>query len=117
MLTVKNRHTETFVGMYDGQRYPIKPGTTLTLPDFVARHIRNQSVYLENPVTGERHFRLAIVEEGDDDSPLDELPIESLDRTDMALNKVVHVKTNARPAPPERRGSWRFDSLPITKER
>ncbi len=116
MLTVKNRLKEPFVGMYDGQTYEVK--TTLTLPDAVAWHLKNQSIYRENPISGEREFRLAIVEREEDDSPLsfEDLPIETLDRSDTDFPKVQYKNMKNRTVP-EQRGSGRLDSTPISKER
>lgn len=99
---VKNRYKETFRGKFDGVSYEVPGNGSAHLPDFIATHIRNQSVIKDNPVTGEREFRLAIVELGDDDSPLLELPLEVMDRTDMELRKVKIVDLRSRPIPPAR---------------
>lgn len=114
LKTLKNRCDEPFVGMYDGVIYEIKDEMTVT--EYVARHLRNQSIYQDNPITGERKFRLAILEDGDDTSPLIKanLPLDSLDRTDMDMPKVEYRVSGARPAVPEAKGSGRFDSLTMT---
>ena len=99
LLTVRNRYAQTaFEGMYDGISYKVV--TDLTLPDHIARHLKKRSLIRDNPVTGEQEFRLAIVEEGDEDTPLEMLPRESLDRTDMDYRRVTYIETNTRPVPP-----------------
>ena len=105
ILTVKNRYaSQPFVGMFDGQDYTV--ADTLVLPDYVARHLRKQSVATDNPITGERTYRLAVIEDGDDDSPLEALPLESLDRTDMDLRKVVLVPSRLKAPPPTPRSTF-----------
>lgn len=115
LLTLKNRCAEPFIGMYDGVTYEIKDQMTVTA--YVARHLKNQSIYSDNPVTGERKFRLAIVEEGDDASPLGELPLDSLDRTDMDMPRVEYRGSGWKPSVPVPRGSGRFDSITHTSDR
>ena len=114
VYNIKNRYKEDFHGKYDGVSYNIPAGKTVPLLDYVALHLRNQSVIKDNPVTGEREFKLAIVELGDDDSPLTEIPIESMDRTDMDLRKVRIVDLRSKPIPPARHDGER---VMITKER
>jgi hypothetical protein len=115
LLTVKNRCQESVVGMYNGVVYEVK--TTMTVPAHIARHLKHQSVYSDNPVTGERKFRLAIVEDGDDDSPLGELPLDSLDRTDMEMPNVEYKGSGVKTGMPAQRGSGRFDSITVTDSR
>lgn len=114
LLTVKNRCQTPVVGMYNGLEYEVKK--ELTLPAHIARHLKNQSVYSDNPVTGERKFRLAIVEDGDDDSPLGDLPLDSLDRSDTDMPKVEYRGSGIKNAVPAQRGSGRFDSLTVTAQ-
>jgi hypothetical protein len=111
ILTVKNRYAaEPFVGMFDGQTYVVKD--TLAVPDYVAFHLKKQSVVKDNPATGNNEYRLAILERGDDDSPLAELPIEAMDRTDMnEFQKVKYVGTGIKSTRPEQRA--RFGSIEI----
>ena len=103
ILTVKNRYREPYIGVFDGQTYVIED--TLTVPDYVAYHLKRKSVCKDNPVDpGANVYRLAILEKGDDDSPLDEIPVEAMDRTDMnEFQKVKIVGSGARPGRPERR--------------
>ena len=110
ILTVYNRYrSEPFVGMHDGQEYVIPD--KLALLDYIARHLKKQSILKRNPVTGEELYRLAIIEDGDEDSEIKMLPKESLDRTDMDMPDVEYV-TIRNPAPkPVPRGSGRFDSI------
>lgn len=98
IYTLKNRYKEPFEGMFDGERYIVRD--TLAVPDFIALHIKNQSIIRDNPITGERAFSLAIPELGDDESPIAELPVETLDRSDMDMPKVKYVKSNIRNAVP-----------------
>ena len=117
LLTVKNRSDEPFAGMYDGVVYTVPPRGQLTLLSYIARHIKNQSVFLDNPITGEKEFRLAIAEDGDEVAPLaeEQLPVESFNRLDMDLNKVRIVRTNTRPAVPMHRDN--AGSAHTSKER
>lgn len=113
MLTVHNRYSkEPFIGMYDGEKYVIKD--VVTLPDYIAYHLRKQSIIRDNPITGDNSYRLGIVELGDDVSPLTELPLESLDRTDMDWRKVKIIPSNVKPTMPERKGSG-FNTTPMSK--
>lgn len=98
IYTLKNRYKEPFTGMYDGELYEIRD--QLAVPDFIALHLRNQSIIKDNPITGQREFSLGIVELRDDLSTLDELPIETLDRTDMDMSKVVYRQSGIRSAVP-----------------
>lgn len=110
ILTVKNRYAaEPFVGMFDGQTYVIKD--TLAVPDYVAFHLRRQSICRDNPANpGANVYRLAILERGEDDSPIEEIPVESMDRTDMnEFTKVKIVGSNVRNTRPERKD--RFSSI------
>ena len=115
ILTLKNRLAgKPFIGMFDGQTYEVVD--TLAVPDYVAIHLKRQSVYRDNPVTGNNEYRLAIVEHKDDASPLEQLPPESLDRSDMPdFRKVQYVDSGIRPARPQKgTGSGREV---VTKER
>lgn len=103
VYTVKNRTAVPFTGMFDGVVYEVPAAGTLALPDFIAFHMKRQSVCRLNPVSGEATFRLAIVELGDEDDPIGEIPEELLDRTDMDLSKTRILKMNNRPAVPQRR--------------
>jgi len=91
ILTVKNRWSEPFVGMFDGETYTVVD--TLAVPDYVAYHLKKQSIIRDNPVNaGSNEYRLGIVEKNDDVSPLVSLPLESLDRTDMDEFRKVVIK-------------------------
>lgn len=100
ILTVKNRWHEPFVGMWDGETYTVKD--TLAVPDYVAYHLKKQSIIRDNPINpGVNEYRLGIVEKGDDVTPLKELPVESLDRTDMdEFRKVVIKPSGVRSTAP-----------------
>ena len=100
ILTLKNRTDKPFTGMYDGVEYVIPADGQLVVLDFIAYHLKKQSVCRYNPVMGDADFRLAILELGDDDSPLTTIPIETFDRTDMDLHKTQIVKVGNRTAVP-----------------
>lgn len=88
IYTLKNRWTEPFIGMFDGQTYTVTE--ELKVPDYVAIHIKKQSVIRDNPVTAQNDYQLGIVELGDPVTPISEKPQESLDRSDMdEFRKVV----------------------------
>ena len=108
ILTVKNRYREPFVGMWDGETYTVKD--TLAVPDYIAYHLKKQSIIRDNPVNpGMNDYQLGIVERNDNVEPLDELPLESLDRSDMEdFRKVVLKPSGIRatvPAPKTQRSS------------
>lgn len=100
ILTVKNRHSEPFVGMFDGETYEVVD--TLAVPDYIAEHLKKQSIVRDNPVNaGANEYRLGIVEKGDDVSPLAALPQESFDRSDMnEFTKVVIKPSGIRQTAP-----------------
>ena len=102
VLTVRNRHNKPFTGVYDGVKYTIPEHGQMTLLRDIAIHLKQQSIFKSNPISGEKEYRLAIVEDGDEDTPLDSLPQETLDRTDMDLNKTKIVVVGNRPAVPVR---------------
>lgn len=110
IFTLRNRHQEKpFVGMFDGKIYEIPAGGSLSVLDVAALHLQRHSILTDNPVDPSVNmYQLAIVEKGQDVTPLTgELPIESLDRSDMPeLGKVKYVRSNTRPAAPlERTGT------------
>lgn len=93
LLTVKNRWHEPFVGMFDGQVYRVED--VLTVPDYIAIHLKRQSIIRDNPVNaGANEYRLAIVEWNDNSEPLTQLPAESLDRTDLNEFRKVIIKSS-----------------------
>ena len=100
LVTLFNRFKDPVSAMFDGVVYTVDPGERLTLQVFVARHLRSKSVFLDNPISGEKSYKLGIVEDGDDDTPLSEVPIEALDRSDMDFSKVRIVTRNAKPVVP-----------------
>ena len=102
IYTLKNRFAgQPYQGQFDGQLYTVKD--TLSVPDYIALHLRNHALIRDNPVSGEREYRLGIVELGDDVSPIEELPVEVLDRSDMDFRKVRILQTNQRTAAPASR--------------
>ncbi len=91
ILTVKNRWREPFIGMWDGETYKVVD--TMAVPDYVAYHLKKQSIIRDNPINaGSNEYSLGIVENGDVVTPLSELPLESLDRTDMDEFRKVVIK-------------------------
>ena len=102
VLTLRNRYPEKpFVGMYDGKTYTVTD--RLTLPEFVARHIHNRSMIRDNPISGEREFSLAIVEEEGEMENLAALPTETLDRSDFDSLRKVEILDMRNPViPPQR---------------
>lgn len=105
ILTVKNRRPDVFIGMFDGQTYEVKE--TLAVPDYVAHHLKRQSIVRDNPVNpGMNEYRLGIVELGDPVTPLGDLPPESLDRSDMdEFRKVVIKPSGIRSTIPAPKGA------------
>ena len=102
LLTVVNRHEAPFVGMWDGQEYVVSD--RLTVPDFIAWHLKKQSIVSDNPVVpGDNVYRLGILETGDDLSPIEAvLPAESLSRRDFdEFQKVNLVPSGIRTSRPE----------------
>jgi len=116
IYTLKNRFAgKPYEGQFDGQTYTVVD--TLAVPDYIAIHLRNHALVRDNPVTGDREYQLGIVELGDDVSPLSELPVEVMDRSDMDLKKTVILRTTQRVARPEPRGSGRDVAVRTSKER
>lgn len=98
LLTIRNRFPKTaFKGMYDGVPYEISD--RMTIPDFIARHLKKQSIIKDNPVTGEQEYRLTILEEDGDVEDLELLPRESLDRSDFADFRKVEYRDMRSPIP------------------
>ena len=116
ILTVKNRYREPFVGMWDGETYEVKD--TLAVPDYVAIHLKRQSIIRDNPVNpGMNDYRLGIVENGDPTDMLETLPLESLDRTDMDdFRKVVLKPSGIRSTIPAPKGGQRTSDTIRTTE-
>lgn len=102
ILIVHNRHRDKFVGMFDGQVYEIGE-KDMAFPDYIARHLRKQSVLRDNPITGEALYQLGIVEDGDDLSPIEEKPVEVFDRTDTdwPKSKIIPSGVNRIPRAPK----------------
>ena len=92
IYTLKNRWRTPFIGMFNGETYEVKD--TLAVPDYIAHHLKKQSIIRDNPITGDNDYRLGIVEIGDNVEPLKlgELPLESLDRSDMEEFRKVVIK-------------------------
>lgn len=116
IYTLKNRFSgKPYVGQFDGTEYIIVD--TLSVPDYVALHLRNHAIVRDNPITGEREYSLGILELKDDVSPLAELPVETLDRSDMDFPKATIMRTTQRTPRPEPRGSGRGVPTLTAKER
>jgi hypothetical protein len=90
IYTVHNRYHEKFVGMFDGQVYEVGVKDT-AFPDYIARHLQRQSIMRDNPITGERLYQLAILELGDDTSPIEFRPEDPFDRSDTDWPKTKLV--------------------------
>lgn len=102
LLTVKNRYTkEPFVGMYDGEVYTVVDD--LILPAHIAKHLKNQSIIRDNPITGDNEYRLGIVENGDPVDLLDVLPEETFDRSDTDFPRSKVIQSNIKHGRPAAR--------------
>ena len=102
LLTVVNRHEVPFVGMWDGQEYVVSDRLTVT--DLIDWHLKKQSIISDNPIVpGDNVYRLGILENDDDLSPLEAvLPVESLDRRDFdEFQKVRLMPSGIRTSRPE----------------
>ena len=116
IYTLKNRFAgEPYTGTFDSQQYVVVD--TLAVPDYVAVFLKEHAVIRDNPISGEREFRLGILELGDDISPLGALPLESFDRSDTDFPKAEIRHTAVKPTPPVPRGSGRETHVMTTKER
>lgn len=116
IYTLKNRFPgNPYVGQFDGQLYVVED--TLAVPDYIALHLRNHAVIRDNPITGEREYRLGILELKDDVSPIRELPVETMDRSDMDFPKATILRTAQRVPRPDTRGSGRGVPTMTAKER
>lgn len=117
ILIVHNRHRDKFVGMFDGQVYEVGE-KDVAFPDYIARHLRGQSILKDNPVTGDRLYQLAVIEDGDDVSPIEEKPEDPFDRsdTDWPKSKVIPSGVNRVSRAP-REGSGQSGAGTSNKER
>mgnify|MGYP001588736248 FL=1 len=109
ICTVKNRSIRrSFVGTWDGQEYIFAPEASLSVPDYIAYHLKRQSILRDNPIDPSvNEYQLAIKEREDDESPLlGEAPPETLDRSDMeSFTKVEYRQSHVRPAAPVRKSA------------
>lgn len=94
MVTLVNRTSKTLFGTWDGRKYPIAPGKH-EFPDYKAMKFRDQNPQMgsENVRTGHIEYLLAIVEEGDDLSPIEQNldAVEKWDRKTLGGTKKVEV--------------------------
>lgn len=95
IVTVHNRYHEKFVGMFDGQTYEIGE-KDVAFPDYIARHLQRQSIFRDNPVSGEVLFQLAILENGDDTSTIVEKPVDPFDRSDTEWPKTKVIPSSVQ---------------------
>ena len=116
ILTVKNRYKEPFTGMWDGETYKVVD--TLAVPDYIAFHLKKQSIIRDNPVNpGMNDYQLGIVEKGDNVEPLEDLPLEALDRSDMEdFRKVILKPSGIRSTIPAPKGGQRTSDTIRTTE-
>ena len=101
-VTVVNRSSKTLKGVWDGRHYDIAPGSA-QYPKIQALKFKEQNPVMgsENPYTLERQYLIAIVEQGDDTSPIEQsTAIEKWDRSLMAnAGDVVIIKGNGQYRP------------------
>ena len=101
-LTVFNRSSKTLKGVWDGRHYDLAPGPA-QYPAIQALKFKEQNPLMgsENPHTLERQYLIAIVEQGDDTSPLEQsTAVEKWDRAAMAnAGDIVIIKGNGQYRP------------------
>jgi hypothetical protein len=102
--------------MFDGQIYEIGE-KDMAFPDYIATHLKRQSIFRDNPITGDNLYQLAILELGDDASTIEVKPEEAFDRsdTDHPRSKIIPSGIN-RVARAPRSDSGRGEGV-VTKER
>lgn len=117
IVTVKNRYPDKpFEGCYDGKSIVVADKPVL-LEEYTARHIKKQSIIRDNPIDPSlNEYRLYIVEDDGEQAPVfADLPIESLDRSDMEFPKVKYIQGKRPAAPPEKREQTAVVTTPVDK--
>lgn len=83
LVTIVNRSSKTLKGVWDGRHYDLEPNKKYQFPTIVARKFQEQNPLMGsmNPYSMQTTYLIAIEEEGDDCSPLEQsTAIEKLDR-------------------------------------
>lgn len=116
IVTLHNRYHEPFVGMYDGQDYVVAD-KDIALPDYIARHLRRQSIIRDNPISGEADYLLAVLEDGDPVTPVEVIPADTFDRSDTDWAKTKIIPSGVRHFRPVSREGTAASHDVTTKER
>lgn len=71
IVTLVNRTLQKIDWMYDGRPYAIAPLEKQAFPRTIAEHGKKKTRYGLDAMTGQWHYRLAIVEDGDNVDPIE----------------------------------------------
>jgi len=73
LVTIVNRSSKPLKGVWDGRHYTIEPGKH-EFPEIQARKFKEQNPVMgsEDPFTLEKQYLIAIVNDKDDDSPMEQ---------------------------------------------
>lgn len=92
LVTVVNRSSKVVNGKWDGRPYAIAANGKVALPVIVAEAIKRQNAVMgsEDPYSGDMEYLIAIVEQGDDQSPIEQTQvITRMNRKAMGKNDEV----------------------------
>lgn len=73
-VTLVNRTSSDLNGLYDGKQHKLPAGSRTQWPESIAQKFKEQNPVMgsENYYTGDKQSLLAIVEQGDDDGPIEQ---------------------------------------------
>jgi hypothetical protein len=93
VVTLYNRTSQNVDGTWDGKPYRIKAHAKEALPLTVAEAIKRQNPVMgsEDPYSGSMDYLVAILEQGDDDSPVEQnsKAITRMNRAPLNKNEEV----------------------------
>lgn len=92
VVTLVNRSSKDVQGKWDGRPYIVKAHAKVALPTIVAEAIKRQNVVMgsEDPFTGDMEYLVAIVEQGDPETPIEQTPaITRMNRVPLGKNEEV----------------------------
>lgn len=110
VVTLVNRSSKDVQGKWDGRPYIVNAHAKVALPVIVAEAIKRQNVVMgsEDPFTGDMEYLVAIVEQGDPETPIEQTPaitrmnraaIAKPDEVTMAGRTGLYSTRDLAPAP------------------
>lgn len=92
LVTCVNRSSKEIKGIWDGKPNIIPPHGRAAFPLLVAEAMKRQNVVMgsEDPYTGDMDYLVAILEQGDDETPMEQtIAITRMNRKLMGKNEEV----------------------------